>query len=1654
MIIAELFMLDKTIKDRNIPDINEYLHNYIVWMNIHDAQNVGFVQFATSMVLKAFRSTTQVIEKEVATCPNSGELVIEHTFPSGKIPITNTPFTADRNDWRGFFTGKKEGTTDPNGRAVISDCEPGVEYLIKFYPDYDGTSEAAINEEYVDIIAKIAALLKSQWDTKLHTEWINFKNHYNSISAQDKFYEYVKQNVNAFWDTLVSLWDMISSIASCVVNNWDNILATVTFNLGGAFYLHHKYGDSIKQFTKQLIDHLKQQKKSHIERIFFLLVDKSLLYVIFSAVINWIFLLPPDLLCAFISRGIAEIVVNIVIGVIISGGTGLAARITAQAASVAKEAVAVKGFISELSTVEKLTTYIGSFSEEIGNIIAKSMLRYTKVTKPAIINSSHSSTAKAIATGKKAVTEENIAKETSQSVNQIETKNITEIKAERTRKMAEKEVNEPPETPNRQHSPEAKVCTTDNCPVSMVTGEELLSLDDGELRGLLPFMWKRLYRTSAAEIDIGLGYGWSHCLAHQLIFKQDKVLWVNNENLTIELPLPTKETPIGVNNLAEAVIYQGNDESEIILAQAHGQGFYHFKRTNSGIQLEYISDKHNNRIVINRDGQGQIHRIHNTAGRGLLIRYEDNHIVGVDYQREIQSTNQDKIWQTIQPLVTYCYNEKHQLIQATNAINESENYYYDELNVIQERKMAGGAAFYWQWEGQGKAVRCLRHWANFKQVDTRYTWGDNGEVTLTRKDGSQQVYQHDKNAKLIKEIAPDGGEVTKDYDPKGRIIAEKNPLGAETFYQYDYQGNLRIVVDPSGEITQYGYDLGRVDSVSKGNATWRCAYNEQGEIAWQADPQEQITYYEYTTTGKIKLIKYPDGSQHELTWNHLGQLIEETLPEGGTLRYRYDSLGRQIIRQDEYGKITRLEYDDIDRLIKIIRSNGTSNTFEYNAYNHITKVTDELGRVTLYEYLPNLDVISRKINPDGSEVNYQYNNIQLNLTDIINETGQHYHIDYYPNGLVSQEIAFDGLITGYEYDLAGHLISKTEYDKQGKAYITTYQRTNTGKLLQKTLPDGKKINYQYNPAGKLLTVDDGNWPITYEYDLSGRITAEHQGWATLRYQYSPLGILSQCKLPDGNIIDYKHTKGGQLKQVDLNGKTLTEHIYKVTQEVARKQGELTSIYDYDDQGRLKSHFISNQHETLYKRLYQYNSVGNLEQIDDSLKGKRQYLYDPLDRLINVRGDISENLIHDPAGNLLSQEHNIHQVNIQGNRLLMQGDKHFSYDDFGCLTAERRGHNQQLVTYYQYDSQHQLQTVNLPDGTIAKYQYDAFGRRIRKMVMDKTGATTKTDYIWQGSKIIAESSKYHYQSYLYEPGTFKPLALLKGKGKNTEVYYYQLDHLGTPQELTQGDGHICWSACYKAYGNLATLAVAEITNPLRFQGQYYDQETGLHYNRYRYYNPDIGRYITPDPIKLAGGLNSYQYTKNPVTEIDPLGLDSVCPLRIAIKDNEIPPNISRAKFEAKVIDFRDNVSSSNYAKWKNGLKNEGLEEEHIREIFYRGSLEKNKNIFETTSGNGWGQYYAEISGTTHPGLPLHAHHLVEKIGGGVAGSQNRIILEEVGINPQLDRINFTWAPMNIKGQHGGMIQEVLNGRLKAVRGNREGIEKVLRDWAVECQNRGK
>ncbi|QAX84186.1 type IV secretion protein Rhs [Pseudomonas sp. DTU12.3] len=1024
--------------------------------------------------------------------------------------------------------------------------------------------------------------------------------------------------------------------------------------------------------------------------------------------------------------------------------------------------------------------------------------------------------------------------------------------------------------PNGDSADCALLTCTNGCPVSMVTGEELLTLTDAVLDGRLPFEFSRLYRSSAVEIDVGLGFGWSHSLAHRLVFEGDFVVWIDHENRRTRFPLPNIERPAIHNSLSRAAIFLGDEPEELILALAGDSArFYHFRAG----RLTAVSDVYGNRLTVQRDRSDRVQRLDNGAGRSLLLRYDRAQLIALDYQ-----TFQGGEWTTEQNLVSYCYDARQRLLAATNAVGDSERYDYDDANVILQRQLAGGASFFWAWERAGTSARCVRHWASFSQMDTRYVWDDNGSVAVHYVDGTEEVYVHDDRARLVRKVEADGGEQLKAYDAAGHLIAEQDALGAVTEYRYDEVGRLIALLPAQDEPTSYEYRNGFLCRRSRGDAVWIYRRNAEGDVTEAVDPDGKVTHYYYDVRGQLLSIRYPDSSRHRLAWNELGQLIEETLPDGGVRRFSYDALGRRTTTVDEHGALTRQQWDAAGRLVQTTLAGGATRAYSYGAYGQVTAERDELGRVTRFEYDDDLHLVSRRINADGTQVQYRYDHARLLLTEIENESGEKYRLDYTPTGLIRQETGFDGRRTAYAYDLNGHLLEKIEFGDDGSRLVTAYLRDLVGRLLSKTLPDGVKVSYQYDRLGRLIAVDDGQkHPLAFEYDRQDRLITEHQGWGTLRYSYDACGQLKRLRLPDNSKLDYHHAKGGALTGIDLNGAQLTTHVFQSGREQQRQQGLLLSEYAYDDQGRLLAHAVGHSHDALYRRDYAYSANGNLEHIADTRHGQRTYGYDNLDRLIRVRhsrDELPESFAHDPAGNLLMQDRP-GPSQIKGNRLLMQGDRHYDYDAFGNLIRERRGTAQKLVSEYRYDSQHRLIGLTRPDGQTASYRYDAFGRRISKTV---NGVTT--EFFWQGDNLVAESSQNEYRSYVYEPGTFRPLALLDGKGpKKACPFYYQLDHLGTPLELTDFSGEIVWSAQYDAYGKVASLSLAAdeyLDQPLRFQGQYFDAESGLHYNRHRYYDPRLGRYLTPDPVKLAGGLNQYQYVPNPTGWVDPLGLNSNCP----------------------------------------------------------------------------------------------------------------------------------------------------------------------------------
>ena len=327
-------------------------------------------------------------------------------------------------------------------------------------------------------------------------------------------------------------------------------------------------------------------------------------------------------------------------------------------------------------------------------------------------------------------------------------------------------------------------------------------------------------------------------------------------------------------------------------------------------------------------------------------------------------------------------------------------------------------------------------------------------------------------------------------------------------------------------------------------------------------------------------------------------------------------------------------------------------------------------------------------------------------------------------------------------------------------------------------------------------------------------------------------------------------------------------------------------------------------DALLAKQWKYDAAGDVVRKDDQRYGVVSYRYDRTGRIEQAGGPglPVEVFRWDAAANLVSSDHPGGYVEY--NRLRMFEDKRFEYDTFGRLSRKLSGRGPTKEQTFEYDDWHQLKTVVTKDRNglwTTHFEYDAFGRRIRKL----NGTYASTDFLWDGMRLLEET--YHDRlgeealTYLYEPDSYVPLARIdhavpaaNDAEVHDAVYYFHNDVSGLPEELTDAEGELVWQARYKVWGSAvqeewirrvpapppaqwgkmqpAPVVPKHVPRPqnLRFQGQYLDRETGLHYNTFRYYDPDVGRFITQDPIGLAGGNNLYQYAPNPLRWADPWG----------------------------------------------------------------------------------------------------------------------------------------------------------------------------------------
>ncbi len=504
---------------------------------------------------------------------------------------------------------------------------------------------------------------------------------------------------------------------------------------------------------------------------------------------------------------------------------------------------------------------------------------------------------------------------------------------------------------------------------------------------------------------------------------------------------------------------------------------------------------------------------------------------------------------------------------------------------------------------------------------------------------------------------------------------------------------------------------------------------------------------------------------------------------------------------------------------------------------------------------------------------------------MINEKGERYQLKYDLDERLVEEIGFDGRHQRYVYSPSGHLQEVHELHQGQVINRTQYQRDGLGRLLQQSSQgrSGIQVNnraadvarYQYDAVGRLIQAQNPHSTLRWHYNPVGQVVEDWQDNQVLRHQYTPGGLRKQTCLPGGEVIDYAYTQDGQLAQLHYQQQLVAQIERDAAgRELIRSHGNnLNTQYRYDPQGRLIAQRTgkqasNSQFAAISQRRYSYTQQGNLAQVDDSLRGSTRYQYDANQRLTQVQGPNPEVFIHDPAGNLLADSPATPQgQQAPGNRLNLFGDAHFSYDAYGNRSQQARGKQGALKTHYQYNALNQLTAIAV-NGVITQYTYDPLGRRISKRSADKC-----CEFLWLGDQLLAEKlidptgAQLSAKTYLFKPNSFEPIAFVQNDG----IYYYHLDHLGTPQEITNQQGELVWAVSYKAYGNLAVAFKAEVENNLRFAGQYFDEESGLHYNRFRYYDPACGRFINQDPIGLLGGVNNYLYVPNPTGWVDPLGL---------------------------------------------------------------------------------------------------------------------------------------------------------------------------------------
>ncbi|MFD2561821.1 DUF6531 domain-containing protein [Aquimarina rubra] len=1018
-------------------------------------------------------------------------------------------------------------------------------------------------------------------------------------------------------------------------------------------------------------------------------------------------------------------------------------------------------------------------------------------------------------------------------------------------------------------------------PVDIIAGVMFYPGQDFEIPGIIPFKWERTWY-SDSKYNGALGHGFHHSYDIHLTERNNDILLILSDGRSAFFPILTEEISTNYNRTEKLTLSKLKTGNYELLEHKTQLTYLLQEKENNIYRLTKISNIDDIHILFQYENN-VLSEIVDTAGRIIEIQSNSkNHITKIDIQHKNNKRH----------LVSYEYSQSGNLIDIIDPIGKSLKMKYKNHLMISKTDR-NGQTFYWEYEGIHTGAKCI------------HTWGDGGilegfmeyykdHTIYSNAIHGQSIYYH-KNGLCIKEIDSLGGELVKEYNEFDELIKSVDEEGNITLFDYDDHGNMTSVKYADNAIHEYTYDeKGKLQIITRpqGGSTIY-AYKEE-KLDTIIQPDGMMTTFEYTKNGLISTVYDNIDSKTQLFYDDDHNLIKMIFPNQAIYKWEYNEWGQSIKAINPHNHTQEFEYDIKGRVTTVKLPDQNTIKLQYNAYEDVIEAIDK-DRNIAFEYTPLGSLKTRTEN--GSKVYFQYNS-QEELIGIINEHKESYKFSRNTKGDIIREEGFDGLTRKFIRDRAGKVLkvegpnnnhSIYEYDKGGRISRIEHQ-------------DGTWATYSYNKDGLLIEAVNPNSHVKINRDEAGRILSENQDGYTVVSEYGELGIRTGIKSSLGADINFEHSILGEVTKMNVKTKQNNpwEANYQYNSlgmETERAlPGGIISSWDYGASGNPEKHRITANGSEQQCRLYSWDVNSKLQRITNNLTNKAtRFSYDDFNSLASAEYEDGsyDYKLPDEVGNLYKTKDKKDQEYGKSGKLLRSGATYYHYDEEGNLIEKNTPKGSWK---YNWEAVGMLQSVTKPDKTTIEFEYDALGRRTAKKILSPRAESKDGEivrWIWDGNVPLHE---WQYDlkdrpkaivdelgnitkdkkepvedliTWIFDQGTFRPAAKITVE----DTYSIITDYLGTPVEMYNSKGEKTWHAEYDIYGKVRKLVIGSLNDcPFRYQGQYEDIEIGLYYNRFRYYAPDEGVYISQDPIGLAGEMpNFYTYVRDTNSIIDVFGL---------------------------------------------------------------------------------------------------------------------------------------------------------------------------------------